>query len=80
MALNESPVGTYANVTGIVNATAAPQITTLFATLKSFIQDPTSQTDQAGSPDFLVIPPAAAQQLRDEIDAVAAAIAAAPTI
>ena len=80
MALNESPVGGYVDVTGVVDATAAAEVVTAFALLADLIPNPASQTDYAGSPDFANIPPAAAQQLQDELAGLAAAIAAAPTV
>jgi len=79
MALNESPVGTYADVTGVVDATAAAEIVALIAVLQELVPQPATLTDYPGSPDFCNIPPAAAQQVQDEVAAIAAAIAAAPT-
>lgn len=71
-------VGTYADVTGVVDGTAAGEIVALIAELKSYIPDPTA-TVSAEKPDFDQIPPHTADKLRTEIDALAAAIAAAPT-
>jgi len=77
MAVSELP-NAYAAVTGVVNGTAAAEIVVLIAALKALIPDPTS-TDTPPSPDWGDIPPHTASKLRDEIDAFAAAIAAAPT-
>jgi len=80
MAINESPVGTYADVTGIVNATAAAEVAALVVILKAYIIDPDSTAGNVpASPDFALIPPSVARLLRAELDAMAAAIAAAPT-
>ena len=72
------PMGTYADVTGVVDATAAAEIVALVAELKSFIPD-ISAAVSAKHPDFDEIHPSTAEKLRAEIDAAAAAIAAAPT-
>lgn len=81
MALTQVPVGTYANVTGVVNATAAPEIVTLIATFKTFITVQTSSAPGAmPSPDSMRIDPDTAERLGLELDAMAAAIAAAPTV
>ncbi len=92
MALTVGPFGTYADVTGIVNATAAPEVAALFVELKTLIPGPASAYD-AGSgtpvaaiseqplphPEFDKMAFDLAERLRVEIDALAAAIAAAPT-
>jgi hypothetical protein len=84
MAIVESPFGTYADVTGVVNATAAAEVVVLVATLKGLIPDAAAGSDHSGaspeaSPEFDAIRPEVAQRIRAEIDALAAAIAAAPT-
>lgn len=79
MALNEKPIGTYADVTGVVDTTAAAEIVALIAVLDGLIPDPADQSDVPDSPDFNQIDPAMAVLLRSELDALAAAIAAAPT-
>lgn len=90
MALNTGPFGTYADVTGVVNATAASEIAALTAELKTLIPgDPVAYAAGAGtpagaseqanaSPEFDKMPLDLALRLRVEIDALAAAIAAAP--
>ena len=77
MAVSELP-NAYTDVTGVVNATAAPEIAALFVQLKALIPDIAS-TDTPASPDWADIPPHTAEKLRAEIDAFAAAVAAAPT-
>lgn len=80
MALNEQPIGVYADVTGVVNATAAPEIVALLVILNGYIPDPDDTSGATpASPDFANIPPATARAIRAEITAFAAAIAAAPT-
>ena len=91
MPLNTGPFGTYVDVTGIVNSTAAPEIATLFVSLLTLIPDtPVAYAAGAGtpagiseqelpSPEFDKMPLDLATRLRVEIDALAAAIAAAPT-
>jgi len=70
------------DVTGIVDATAAAEIAAIMAKLKALIPDP--DTAPANRDDTAVgmsadqISPMLALQLRAEIAAVAAAIAAAP--
>lgn len=72
-----SPFGTYADVTGVVDATAAPEIVALVTELKTFLSGTSGQS--MPHPDFDRIPPATRDLLIGEIDAFAAAIAAAPT-
>jgi hypothetical protein len=92
MALTVSPFGTYADVTGVVNATAAAEIVALITELKTFLpSDPSAFAAGAGTPvgaaseaamphpEFDDISLHAAEKLIGEIDALAAAIAAAPT-
>jgi hypothetical protein len=79
MAVNEGPFATYADVLGVVNATAASEIAALFVTLKTLIPDGSEGSSPAPHPDFDTVDPAAAVKLIAELDAVAAAIAAAPT-
>ena len=80
----EGPIGSYTDVTGVVDATAAAEIVVLVATLSSFLR---GQTDTTGSsnvssekPDFDQIPEHTRAKLLSEVDALAAAIAAAPTV
>ena len=80
----ESPFGTYADVTGVVDATAAAEIVVLGAALKGLIPDGAVPAAAVGgtpetSPEFDAIRPEYAEKLRLEIDALLAAIAAAPT-
>lgn len=79
MAVNESPIGTYTDVTGVVNATAAAEVVALFVILKGYIPDPSDQADVPVHTDFWQMPPSVAENLRAEITALEAAIAAAPT-
>ena len=79
MAVEESPVGTYADVTGVVNATAAAEIVVLLATLSDYL--PTEQDGSVpASPNFGNMSVDEAQRFKAEMDAAAAAIAAAPTV
>lgn len=80
MAVNESPIGTYADATGVVDATAAAEIVALFVILKGYIPDPSNQSDVPVSPDFWDMAPATASRIRAEIVEMEAAIAAAPTV
>lgn len=77
MALSLGAQGTYTDVTGIVNSTAAAQIVVLVATLKGLIE--TADGEAGSNPDFNMIPRHVQEKIVDEIDALAVAIAAAPT-
>jgi hypothetical protein len=87
MTVQESPFGTYADVTGVVDATAAPEIAAMITSLSDLIPDPryaslapdSSGQSPAATPDFDAIRPEYAEKLLLEIEALAAAIAAAPT-
>lgn len=92
MALTISPFGTYADATGVIDATAAAEIVALITELKTFLPSDFSEFDAgAGTPvaadseqamphpEFDDISRHAAAKLIGEIDALAAAIAAAPT-
>lgn len=92
MALTVSPFGSYPDVTGVVNATAAAEIVALVTELKTFLPGTPSAFDAgAGTPvaaaseqpmphpEFDSIKQDEADKLIGEIDALAAAIAAAPT-
>jgi len=80
MPVNESPVGVYAPVLGVVDATAAAEVVALITLFKAYIVDPDSTSGVSPpSPDFAMIPPSVARLLRTELDAVSVAIAAAPT-
>ena len=85
MTINEVPIGTYDDVTGIINATAAPEIVALGVILKGFIPDPeaadaTTIGVSGPAPEYDHVPPAFAIHFRAEIDAFLAAMAAAPTV
>lgn len=69
--------GTYADVTGVVNATAASEIVALLAELESMWTQTEGQA--MDRPDFNLIPKHVSEKLSTELAAVAAAIAAAPT-
>ena len=72
------PSGTYADVTGVVDATAAGEVAALGVILLAIL--PNSATGVAGaSPDYDQIVPEVEQNLRAEIAALLAAVAAAPT-
>jgi len=77
MAVSELP-NTYTDVTGVINTTAAAEVAALFVQLKALIPDISSNAAPA-TPDWGDIPPHTAEKLRAEIDAFAAAVAAAPT-
>ena len=80
MAVNESPVGTYAAVTGVVDATAAAEIVALVILFKAYIVDPDSTAGLTPpTPDFALIPPSVARLLRAELDAVSVTVVATPT-
>lgn len=70
--------GSYTDVSGVVDATAAPEVAAIETELLSFLP----QEGVAGSmppPDYCDIPIHTAEKLRAEITAAFAAIAAAPT-
>ena len=77
MALSEGPFGSYANVTNTVSAAAKSEI---IANIDAFIALlPDSSTGAPGAtPDFDVLRPELERVLRAELDAVKAAINAAP--
>jgi len=92
MALTVGPFGTYADVTGVVDATAAPEVAALFVELKTLIpgapaafaagaNTPVGAASESPMPhpEFDKMPQDLAERLIVEIDALAAAIAAAPT-
>lgn len=92
MALTVGPFGTYADATGVIDATAAAEIVAMGVSLKTLIPGPANAFD-AGSgtpvaavseqamphPEFDKMPFDLAERLLVEIDALLAAIAAAPT-
>jgi len=84
MAVSEIPVVTYTDVTGVIDATADGEVAALLVLFKALIPDPSVPASGTGtaptSPDFGDIPPATCARLRTEFDALAAAIAAAPTV
>lgn len=75
-----APFGTYADVTGVVDATAAGEIVALIAVIKGLFNPPTA-TDlhQMAAPLFNQFNLAQQTAIRAELDGLAAAIAAAPT-
>ena len=92
MTLTVAPFGTYADVTGVVNTTAAAEIAAIIVELKTLIPAaPSAFGAGAGTPvtaiseqplphpEFDKMPKDLAVRLLEEIDAIAAAIAAAPT-
>ena len=84
MAINEIPIGVYTDVTGVVDGTAAAEIVLIFDEMLRFVPDPEA-TDapivgaSGEAPDFDNVPPAYSVHIREEIAALRAAIAAAPT-
>lgn len=91
MALTVSPFGSYPDVTGVVDAAAAAEIVALFTELQTFLpSEPAAFAAgrgtpvEAGSeepmppPEFDDITLHAANKLNGEINALKAAIAAAP--
>ena len=78
MALNEGPFATYADVTGVVDATAAAEVVVLIAALKALFD--VADGESAASPEFARIDRPTRELLVGEIDGMAAAIAAAPTV
>jgi hypothetical protein len=80
MALDMVPVGTYANVTGVVNTTAKAEIVVLGAAFSTFLSQKGDAVGTAPrAPNFGDIPPATRALLQAEFDAVLAAIAASPS-
>jgi hypothetical protein len=74
--------GTYTNVAGVIGATAAGQVAALKAPLQALLgsyNPATGVVVAPAHPDFNKIDPATAAKINAEIDAVFAAIAAAPT-
>ena len=93
MALTVGPFGTYADATGVVDATAAAEIAAMIVSLKTLLPvTPSAFGAGAGTPvtagseqalphpEFDKIASDYAERLLVEIDALAAAIAAAPTV
>lgn len=92
MTLTVGPFGTYTDATGVVDTTAAAEIVVMIASLKTLIPGVPSAFD-AGSgtpvaavseqplppPEFDKMDQDLAERILVEIDALAAAIAAAPT-
>ena len=76
----DGPFGGYTNVADVVSAAAQTTILAECDKLKALIpaQSATSSAS-ASTPDFDQIPPHTAAKLRTEIDALKAAIDAAPT-
>lgn len=78
-AMNQPPVGTYADVTGVVDTTAQTEITALLTTLKDMIKPQTeTANDTMGVPFFAMIDAPLAAALITEINGIGTAIAAAP--
>lgn len=78
MAVSEVPVVTAADVTGVVDATAAAEIVVLIAAFLALLPDSANGTPGA-TPDYDAIRPELETNLRAEMAAISAAIAAAPT-
>lgn len=89
--LTEAPFGTYADVTGVVDATAAAEIVILVAALDGLLNDSYQESSagqgnpdvgvsesSATTPEFDRIDRVVSEKLAAEIAAFAAAIAAAP--
>lgn len=74
----EGAFGGYSNVTQVVSAGAQTAILAQVAKLKALLPDIT-QNVVATTPDFDRIPPETSVRLRAEVDALSAAIDAAPT-
>lgn len=72
------PYGGFSDVTNVIAAAAQTAVVAQVALLKALIPDITAGVS-AGHPDFDLIPPEMAVKLRAEIDALSAAIDAAPT-
>ena len=92
MALTVSPFGVYTDVVGVIDGTAAAEIVAMIVQLKKFLpSEPAAFAAGEGtpvgsaseqpmpSPEFDDISLHASLKLLGEIDALAAAIAAAPT-
>jgi len=84
MAITEVPVLTYADATGVIDSTAAAEVAALGVLILSLIPDTghsaAQTTPPAGlAPGYDNWPPALANEMRTEIAAALAAIAAAPT-
>ncbi len=82
--IDEGPFATYTDVTGVVNATAAAEIVVLGTNLKALIPNTfnegvTSNESPMPHPEFDKMNRGDAVKLVAEIDALLAAIAAAPT-
>lgn len=77
MALQLGAQGTYANVTGVVDATAAAEVVALLALLKA--RWTPSDGESAPHTDMNLVSKDVAVLINAEVDAFAAAIAAAPT-
>lgn len=93
MSLTTAPFGVYADVTGVVNATAAAEVVALGVILKGIVAKTSYQGNTSGqgspdvaiseqsatSPEFDCIARNVAILIEGEIDGFLAAIAAAPT-
>lgn len=84
MAINEVPVQVYTDATGVIDTTAAAEIVVLVASLNALIPDTGHANAQATPPQGVAPaydnwPPALADEMRAELEAMAAAIAAGPT-
>lgn len=91
--ITTAPFGTYTDVTGVVDSTAAAEIAAIFVTLDGLLND-TYQGNSAGqgnpdvavseasatTPEFDRIDIVVSEKLAAELSAAAAAIAAAPTV
>lgn len=80
MALNLVPMGTYADVTGVVDATAASEIDALIDLLLAYVPDVATQdpSPTGEAPNYDKWHPEVAVHIRAEIEAIRDAVAAAP--
>lgn len=83
MAVTFAPFETYADVTGVVDATAAAEVAALIVVFRNRLHlggvGETEEGVEAPSPDFDYLPYELSLKLHAELTALAAAVAAAPT-
>jgi len=79
MAITEVPVISISDVTGVVDATAAAEIVVIIAAFLALFPDSSAGTLGA-TPDYDAVRPEWETNMRAEMAAVAAAIAAAPAV
>ncbi len=73
---NTGAQGTYADATGVVNAAAQTEVTAMLDELEALWTQVEGQAME--KPDFNLIPKHVSEKLSTELDAIRAAIAAAP--